>query len=225
MQHDKIEAHRRDVLGGIATLGAVVGLAEMTGSAQAVAAEEGAKATDFTRWLDSIGGKQRQLFDAPEPNGGFALIWSYVFLATGAPAYALPDHELGVVVVLRHNGIPLAFKDELWSKYKLGEFFKISDPVTKAPATRNFFANSKPEDLMVPDAAIDRLMARGVKIAVCNMAITVLGGMVAKGMNMPADQVRKEWIAGLLPGAQVVPSGVVAVNGAQSRGCGYCFAG
>jgi intracellular sulfur oxidation DsrE/DsrF family protein len=191
-----------------------------------VAAEQGAgPATDFTKWLDSIGGKQRQLFDAPEPNGGFALIWSYVFLLTGAQAYALPDKDLGVVVVLRHNGIPLGFKDELWSKYKLGEFFKITDPVTKAPATRNFFLNSKPEDLVVPDASIDRLMARGVKVAVCNMAITVLGGMVAKDMNLPADQVRKEWIAGMVPGTQLVPSGVVAINGAQSRGCAYCFAG
>jgi intracellular sulfur oxidation DsrE/DsrF family protein len=220
--HAKGATHRRDILGGIATLGAVAGLAQATDSAQAVAAEA---ATDFTRWLDSIGGKQRQLFDAPEPNEGFALIWSYAFLATGPKAYALPEKELGVVIVLRHNGIPLAFSDGLWSKYKVGEFFRINDPVTKKPATRNFFANSKPEDLLLPDAAIDRLMARGVKVAVCNLALTVYSGMVAKQMNVPADQVHKEWVAGLLPGSQVVPSGVVAVNGAQSRGCGYCFAG
>lgn len=219
-----LATHRRGVLGGIAALGAIASVAEATGSTPSVAAE-GAGATDFTRWLDSIGGKQRQMFDVPEPNDGFALIWSYVFLLTGTQAYALPDKELGVVIVLRHNGIPLAFNDSLWSKYKLGEFFRITDPVTKGPATRNFFANSKQQDLMIPDAAIDKLMARGVKVAVCNVAITVLGGMVAKQMNMPAEKVHKEWVAGLLPGAQVVPSGVVAVNGAQSRGCGYCFAG
>jgi len=29
----------------------------------------------------------------------------------------------------------------------------------------------------------------------------------------------------VLPGVQVVPSGVLAINGAQARGCTYCFAG
>jgi hypothetical protein len=222
----KMATYRRNVLGGMATLGAVVGLAEATGSAQAVAAEEGAKAgTDFTKWLDSIGGKQRQLFDMPEPNEGFGLIWSFVFLLTGPEAYALPEKDLSVAIVLRHNAIPIALNDELWSKYGLGEFFKITDPATKAPATRNFFVNSKPGDLFVPDASLDKLIARGVRVAACNMAITVYTGLLAKQKNLPAEQVRKDWLAGLVPGVQVAPSGVVAINGAQSRGCGYCFAG
>jgi len=29
----------------------------------------------------------------------------------------------------------------------------------------------------------------------------------------------------MVPGIQLVPSGVLAVNGAQARGCAYCFAG
>jgi intracellular sulfur oxidation DsrE/DsrF family protein len=77
----------------------------------------------------------------------------------------------------------------------------------------------------IPDAALDKLVARGVKFGICNMAITVYSGRVAKQMDMPAEQVKQEWIDGVLPGVTVVPSGVVAVNGAQSRGCTYCFAG
>jgi len=34
-----------------------------------------------------------------------------------------------------------------------------------------------------------------------------------------------DWAANLLPGYTIVPSGVVAVNGAQSKGCSYCYAG
>lgn len=218
-------ADRRGFLGA-ATLGAVAGLAELAAVARpAAAAENAAAPTDFTKWLDSIGGKQRQVYDAPEPNNGFALIWSYVFLLTGPQAFALPEKELGVVIALRHNGLPIAFNDGLWSKYKLGEVFKITDPVTKAPATRNFFANSTAQDLVIPDAAVDRLVARGVKVAACNMAITVYSGIVAKRMNVPPEEVYKDWVAGILPGVQIVPSGVVAINGAQSRGCSYCFAG
>ncbi len=223
MPEEKPTTHRRDFLSGVATLGAVVGLVDLATPAQA--AEMSGEAASFAKWLDSISGKHRQVFDAPEPNDGWPLIFSYVFLLTGAPGYGVPESDLGVVIVLRHTGVPLAFTDALWSKYKLGEVFKVNDPATGAPSTRNFFANSKPGDLRVPDAAIDKLMARGVKVGVCNMALTVFSGMVAKQTGQQPEDVHKEWIAGLLPGATVVPSGVVAVNGAQARGCGYCFAG
>jgi intracellular sulfur oxidation DsrE/DsrF family protein len=72
---------------------------------------------------------------------------------------------------------------------------------------------------------LDKLVARGVKFGVCNMAITFYSGMVGEQMNMPAHKVKQEWLDGVLPGVTVVPSGVVAVNGAPSRGCTYCFAG
>jgi len=37
--------------------------------------------------------------------------------------------------------------------------------------------------------------------------------------------VKADWVAGLMPGVQVVPSGVLAVSRAQEKGCNYCFAG
>jgi len=40
-----------------------------------------------------------------------------------------------------------------------------------------------------------------------------------------ADDIRKDWLAAVIPGIQVVPSGVWAVNRAQEHGCTYCFAG
>ena len=50
---------------GAATLGAVAGWAELaTATRPAAAAEEAAGPTEFTSWLDSIGGK-RQLYVAP----------------------------------------------------------------------------------------------------------------------------------------------------------------
>jgi intracellular sulfur oxidation DsrE/DsrF family protein len=44
-------------------------------------------------------------------------------------------------------------------------------------------------------------------------------------MQKDAAEVKKEWIAGLLPGIQVMPSGVWAVGRAQEHGCTYCYAG
>src|SRR5215469_11364361 len=215
MTDSALAPDRRGFLGA-ATLGAVAGWAELATATRPAVAAEGP--TEFTKWLDSVGGKQRQLFDVAQPNDGFGLIWSWVFLATGPEAFGLPERDLAVVVVLRHTGLPLAFNDATWSKYKLGEFFKITDPVSKGLATRNFFLASKPEDMIQPDASIDRLLARGVKVGACTAAIDFYSAQLAKQMNLPADQVRKDWIAGLIPGVQTVPSGVVAINAAHARG-------
>jgi intracellular sulfur oxidation DsrE/DsrF family protein len=72
---------------------------------------------------------------------------------------------------------------------------------------------------------IKALQARGVMLCVCDMALTVNSVMTAKAMNANADDIKKEWVSGLLPGIQIVPSGVWAVGRAQEKGCAYCFAG
>jgi len=214
---------RRDFLGGVAAAAAAIGLGgNIVPAAQA--AQSGER-TAFETWLDSIGGKYRQVYDAPSPNNGFALIWSHVFLATGAQGYNVPESELGVVVVLRHSAIPIAFADAAWDKYKLGEYFKINDPATKAPAMRNPFANIKPGDMPLPEAALEKLVARGVRFAVCNAAIYHQSARLARQAGLQHEAVQNDWLAAVLPGIQVVPSGVLAVNGAQSKGCSYCFAG
>jgi intracellular sulfur oxidation DsrE/DsrF family protein len=213
---------RRDFIAGIAAAAAVVGLgAEVPVS---MAAEAGG-GTGFQKWLDTIGGKYRQVYDAPSPNGGFALIWSHVFLMTGAQGYGVPESDLGVVVVLRHSAIPIAMRDDVWAKYKLGEYFKITDPATKAPALRNPFAFIKPGDMPLPEAALEKLVARGVRFGVCHTAIHHQSMRIAKMAGVAHDVVKNDMLAAVIPGVQVVPSGVLAVNGAQTKGCTYCFAG
>jgi hypothetical protein len=213
---------RRDFLGGIAATAAAIGLGDLITGAQA--ADTGA-GTAFQSWLDSIPGKHRQVYDMPDANGGFGLIWSHVFLMTGTQGYGVPESDLGVVLVLRHAAIPIAMQDSVWEKYKLGEFFKINDPATKAPALRNPFAHIKPGDMPLPEAALDKLITRGVRVAACAMALHFQSMRVAQAAGLEHETVKKDWLAAVLPGIQVVPSGVLAVNGAQSKGCSYCFAG
>lgn len=224
-----LSTHRRGFLGRVATAAAAVGLGGLIPGR--VEAQEYSSTVNpvgdasYAAWLNSIKGKYKQVYDAVEPNGGFSLIWAHVFLLTGTGAYGLPESDLGVVIVHRHSAIPIAFKDAMWEKYKFGEFFKINDNTTKAPAVRNVFANLKPGDLPFPEAAVEKLVARGVHFGVCNMAITFYSMMFAQQMGMKAEDIKADWIANVLPGYTVVPSGVVAVNGAQSRGCSYCYAG
>jgi intracellular sulfur oxidation DsrE/DsrF family protein len=111
--------------------------------------------------------------------------------------------------------------DALWNKYSLGEMFSIKDG--DAPAKRNPYA--KITGLPIPGLGIAELINSGVLVGACDVALTVYSSGAAKKMGLAADAVKKEWIAGLIPGVQVVPSGVLGVARAQELGCAYCFAG
>ena len=219
--------HRRGFLGSLAATTAL-GVAALGSPMELLAQHKGMPASsnnkEFDAWLKRIKGKHRQVFDATAENEGMPFAWPRVYLMT-SNAVGTMDNDLTAVVILRHDAIPLALDHPLWEKYKLGEFFKITDKATKAPAVRNPYYHPKPGELMMDSFAIDELQKSGVLFAACNMAITVYSGIIAKNMNMDAAEVMKEWVAGVIPGMQVVPSGVLAVERTQDHGCKYCYAG
>ena len=222
---------RRQFLGSLATGAAAFGMATLAAPLQLQAQPEilDNGVSDADAWFNKINGKHRIVFDATGPHEVFPFAWPKVFLLTNA-ATGTPEKENTVVVVLRHNAIPYAMEDRLWAKYKFGEVFKIDDPVTKAASVRNAFWKPKPGDFKVPgigDVAIgiNELQDVGVMFCVCDMAITVYSAIMAQGINGDAAEVKKDFLAGVLPGIQVVPSGVWAVGRAQEHKCAYCFVG
>lgn len=180
-------------------------------------------------WVNKIKGKHKLVIDMPRPHEIFPFAWAKVFLLTNETT-GTPEKDCCAVVVMRHEGIPYAMKDALWEKYKFGQLFKVDDPKTKAPAVRNPFWQPQPGDFNIPgignvDIGINQLQASGVLFAVCNMAITVYSATVAKEMALDPVAVKNEWLAGVLPGIEVVPSGLWAIGRAQEKNCAYCFAG
>ncbi len=217
--------HRRGFLGTLAAGAAAVGITGL-GAPYRLAAKSLRLPSDdsFEAWLTKIAGKHKQVFDAPDHHEGMPLAWARVFLSTNNEG-GTPDSDLCAVVILRHSAIPVAMEDRLWGKYKFGEQFKVTDAATKAPSVRNLWHNPKPGELPFPDMAVEELQKRGVLFGVCNMAMIFYSMQMGKAMNMDPAEIRKDWISGLLPGIQIVPSGVLAVNRAQEHGCTYCFAG
>jgi hypothetical protein len=216
----ELPANRREFL-ALAAL-AAAGLGAMLPAAGAAAATGGA--TDFTRWLDSIGGKQRLVLDMREPNGGMAFAWAWVFLFTAPQAYGVTESDLGAAIVMRHNAIPIALADSAWAKYKLGEFFKIDDWQTGKPAVRNPFYLTMSDDFL-PDMAMQKLLDRGVRMVACDMAIHYYTGVLAKQTGLKHEDIKADWNSAVLPNIAHAPSGVVACQGAVARGCSYVFAG
>src|SRR6266550_487980 len=217
--------YRRGFLGRLAATAAagVAGLTPLRLEAQPPVHEPmlGGADPSFETWLNRITGKHKMIFDAPEANGGMPVIWPRVWLNGNNENYGTKDADNSAVIVLRHAAIPIAMQDALWAKYKLGEVFNIKDG--DAPATRNIYAKVMP--LPLPGTGVEQLLASGAQIGVCNVALTIYSGVVAQKMGMDAATVKAEWVAGLIPGVQVVPSGVLAVARAQEKGCAYCFAG
>lgn len=227
----KSVTERRDFLRQVATGAAAVSLTMLSSPIPLSASPSGyiLNDEDPDAWFNKLKGKHRIVFDVTQPNGVFPFAWPRVFLITNSKT-GTPEKDSNAVVVLRHDGIPYAMENRLWDKYKFGEMFKIDDPATKAPATRNMFWQPKPGDFKVPGIGevaigINELQDSGVMFCVCDMALTVFSAVAAQGMNKDAAEVKKEWVAGILPGIQIVPSGVWAVGRAQEHGCGYCFAG
>lgn len=221
---------RRDFLGKLAAGAAALGTVSLAPfQAQALPEIPEHDFADSEEWFNKIKGKHRIVFDATQPHEMMPFAWPKVFLLTNA-ATGTPEKDCSVVVVLRHDAIGYALQDDLWAKYKLGELFKANDPLTKAPATRNPFWKPKEGDFKVPGIGnvaigINELQDSGVLFCACSMAITVYSAVVADMMKMDAAAVKKEWMAGVLPNIQVMPSGVWALGRAQEHGCTYCFAG
>ena len=86
-------------------------------------------AVDAESWFKKAKGAHRIVYDASEPHNGLPFIWSWVFYHTNNET-GVQDNDMTAMVVLRHNAIPFALKDELWKKYKLGEAFKVTDNTT-----------------------------------------------------------------------------------------------
>ncbi|MEP7171415.1 MAG: twin-arginine translocation signal domain-containing protein [Bacteroidota bacterium] len=227
----KKTTHRRGFIGQLATGAAALGLSTLAGplklDAEPFTGAEDPAGADA--WFNQIKGKHKVVFDATRPHEVFPFAWPRVFLLTNGKT-GTPGNECSVVVVLRHNGIPYAFNDRVWSTYKFGEMFKADDPATKAPSLRNPFWKPKPGDFKIPgigevQIGINELQTDGVMFCVCDAAITVYSAVAAEAMKKDPAEVKKDWMKDLLPGIQVVPSGVWACGRAQEHGCAYIFAG
>jgi intracellular sulfur oxidation DsrE/DsrF family protein len=227
----RVPASRRSFLGRVAAGAAALGMAPFFSPLSKAAELDEAPMPDSSPaelWFNSLKGRHKMVFDVPHQNGLFPFAWPKVFQLTNL-ATGTPEKDSNVVVVLRHEAIGYAMQNDLWSKYNFGEVFKITDPTTKATATKNPFWMPNP-NFSVPGLGevpigINQLQEKGVMFCVCDMAMTVYSAAVAGQSKTDPAIIKKEWIAGILPGIQLVPSGVWAIGRAQEHGCAYCFAG
>jgi len=217
---------RRKFLGNLVAGTSLAGFSSISHVLEATTPIDVSLVAGADDWIkQGVKGSDRIVYDGPEPHDGFPIIWTWAYYLTNNQT-GTTDEDMTGMCVLRHNAIPFAMKDELWKKYNFGELFKVQDNIAQAPALRNPYYEPKEGDFPMPMIqGIKDMQERGAMFCVCDLAIAVYSGAVAKQMNLNPEDVKAEWTAGILPGIQLVPSGVWALGKAQKQGCGYIYAG
>jgi len=174
-------------------------------------------------WIRRLNGRHKQLFDAPQVDGGRALMHIRNYLNAYRDAYGLRDQEVSALLILYSQTVPLAFTDAAWAEYGLGRMAGISDGAE--PSRRNLFRTPDAGFMIPRDAGIDALMQRGLVVVLCNNSFGKWVRDISAAGHGSADEVRAKMLGWLIPGITLVPAAVLAVNRAQEAGCTYFYSG
>lgn len=199
---------------------AALTLAAASGSAPDLTAQ----ITQEERWLQRLEGRMHRLaFDVSTLAGAKPLLQARNYLDVFNTAYAVKDEQVGVLQVVHGNAFPLLFADAAWADFELGEKFKLDDPATGKPATRNVFVGPGVAAPLPRGAALDALQERGVVFVLCANTLERTASQLAAARGGESNAVRGELLKHLLPAVDLVPAAVVALSRAQAEGFAYYF--
>lgn len=172
-------------------------------------------------WLNRITGTHRQLFDMPAEGGGVPMLHVLNYLNTYNSAYNVKDSDISAIGTF-YGGITLfGLNDAMWAKYRLGEFLNIKN-ASGQPATANPWRTEVHAfGMTLAPASIEALQKRGVIFLLCNNALGLFIGEVAKARSVERAAVDTDFRANILPGVTLVPAMVIAIEKAQSAGISY----
>jgi intracellular sulfur oxidation DsrE/DsrF family protein len=222
-------SRRREFLGKVAAGAVALGLSGSLSKAFAAPPVTNTDIAPSDKWLTSVTGKHRQLFDMPNHENGMGLLHVRNYLNTLRDTYTVTNPAATAVVTLYGMSTLMAFNDAMWTKYNIGTALKVMDS-TKNAATTNVFAAAPSgaatlavsgAPLGIPaDTSIAALQQRGAVFILCNNAFNLWMGLLA---GDKAADARKDFEANMLPGVFLVPAMVVAINQAQMHGCSYMY--
>jgi hypothetical protein len=174
------------------------------------------------RWLEGLKGKHRQLFDSPAPAGGIPLVHVMNYYDTYNKAFKVKDADIDAVLTFYGSTTFHGLNDAAWAKYRLGEFLEINDAATGQPATSNpWRAAPVILGMTLPPASIEALQKRGATFIICNNALQIFSGMLAAKRGLDAKVVYEDLKANILPGVELVPAMVIAIEQAARAGLSY----
>jgi intracellular sulfur oxidation DsrE/DsrF family protein len=186
---------------------------------------------DETRF-DSIVGRPARIRQVVEAVSFSAVTLNNVKNALNGLQFGFGYPSDGIAIALANHGPSTAFAltDDVWAKYRLGEYWKIGDATGKPLVANSFYpekstydASASPDDAhgMYQDTSVQMLQRRGVIVLACHTAIEenarklIAGGFAPSGAT--PEQVADDLLTHLVPGAVVVPSMVATIAVLQAK--------
>jgi len=206
---------------GIMTLSALVATRARSVEARVAEPVASGPVEPSDRWLKGLTAKHKQFFDAPAPAGGIPLVHVMNYYDTYNKAYGVKDSDIDAVLTFYGSTTFHGLTDAAWAKYRIGEFLDIKDG-SGQPATANPW-RAEPEILgmKLAPASIETLQKRGATFILCNNALQIFSGLLAQKRGLDPKVVYEDMKGSILPGVELVPGMVIAVEQAQRAGLAY----
>jgi intracellular sulfur oxidation DsrE/DsrF family protein len=206
---------RRSFLARLAAAGAVLGVPGFAARAEGTAQAE-------EPWMTRLRGKHRVVFHSHEPANGLAFSWARNFLNTQREAYGAKDEDSTVIVGLNGRAVGMVYNDAMWAKYPVAKVLGMTH-------ARNPWLSPLEGSGVAASDTVEALRKRGVIVLVCNNSLR-MGAVRFHPDGAKADEATRaafyaEAKANLVAGVEIVPAMIVTLQQAQSRGCGYVYAG
>jgi len=167
----------------------------------------------------------KQVFQSVSPIiivPGLASLYLHMQNSMNAYQFSLGLGNLSTLAVLIGPSIVFALTDAMWTKYGIGKALGSDLAATNIyyKATSNLDSGASPDDPngLYQDWTAQAVLKRGGSFFVCHNAATGIAMVLASKMGGDPKVALSDFEKNLLPGFQMVPAGVAAVQQAQENG-------
>lgn len=180
---------------------------------------------DHARMVGTLSTKtpNKQVFQSVGPLtiAGAASLYIHMQNALNAYefSYGMGAGSLAVLGVLLGPSIVYAFDDDIWKKYNVGTAFSLNPANTyyKASSLKRTASPDDPDGIY-QDWSAEAILKRGGAFMVCHNATTAIAALLSQKAGTTPAAGLAEFEKHLLPGFQMVPSGVAAIQLASAHG-------
>jgi hypothetical protein len=156
---------------------------------------------------------------------GVASVYLHMQNSMNAYEFSYPKSvgKLATLAVFMGPGIVFGLNDAMWTKYKLGDTFKLAPSNIYYHATSNLDLSAAPDDPkgIYQDWSAQAVLKRGGALMMCHNATMAIAGLVGAGAGVDPKLVLADFEKNTSPGFQMVPAGVAAVSLATAHGWGF----
>ena len=177
-------------------------------------------------WVARLDGiRHKALFDCSEIESGNGPARAGIWESQYQSALGVKASDIKTVLILRHTGVALALRQDVWDKFEIGKAEKVksssqSEDITDwNPALSE---NDRGDKLTAEtDRGIGGFIAKGGIVLACGLALQKYVRMYRQKDGVDGAEAQKRAEAGLISGIILQPSGVFAAVRAGEAGCVY----